>query len=782
MLRNRKTKAVFLILAAELVLLIVLGCLYSSREKTDLIFAQEELVNENGESAFYVDKSYGYADVMTPSVTLPRGMYTLEVEYDCVGDTRIEVCYAQGSYENDIAGDICVSASKHTLTCDFKVKYGNRPLYVQGRLSGDAVDGDYILIKNVHITTSTVNTRNFIFELFAFFLILDCILAVYFFGNKIFTDVETKRHIKVLLLTILLCSLPLTVNYLFGNAHDLKFHLTRIEGIKDGLLNGSFPVKLQSNWLGGQGYAVSVFYGDVLLYFPAVLRIFGVSIQSAYNLYVLLINVLTVMIAYHCFGGMSDKKTGLVCTILYSMNVFRLYDIYTRAAVGEYTAMAFMPLVMYGLWKVYKLPEDSKEHERSWLTIVAGCLGIFFAHMISTEMTALFVILAAVILWKKTFRKKNFMVLLKAAVVTVGLSLWFLVPFLDYMASGVYTINCPGRYEPYRLEDKGGFLVQFFMTKYDVMGASGGIGSRGVADNMPYTMGLAVMLILLGWFVLCMGENTRSKSEKKEEYLAVFLCLFSILLTMCIFPYTRLVEIIPVLEFPVHGLQFSWRFFAVAAVLFMWLLCIVMQKKWIEPQKKKIFAGVLIVLTMVQGLAVISEIMNEVTVYHIYQEGGLSTNDVVFGEYIPVADADTFHVSDSLDAYESSADELSYDESSLSVEEWHRDRGSLKVSVQNASSGVQQLEVPLILYKGYRAYDKNGEQLQITPGNYYRISVSVPAGYSGDISIGFYEPWYWRVCELLSLFILVLIVIHEVSIYLNSRRDGKEIEKRQNNG
>ena len=56
---------------------------------------------------------------------------------------------------------------------------------------------------------------------------------------------------------------------------DLGYHLRRIENIAMGLADGQFPVRIQSDWLLGNGYAVGVFYGDILPYFPAALRLLG---------------------------------------------------------------------------------------------------------------------------------------------------------------------------------------------------------------------------------------------------------------------------------------------------------------------------------------------------------------------------------------------------------------------------------------------------------------------------------------------------------------------------
>lgn len=751
----------FFLAVVEVLLLVGGGFLYHNRERVELQYTQNDLVDDTGAAGFYIDDSNGISYVATPEVTLPRGMYTLQVEYECRGDAKLNVFHTLGSYGRNIGGYMDMEENG-SFRDEFTVKYGDRPLHVRGQLAGEVTDGEYLLIRNITITSAKVGTRHFVFLLAVFMLAIDLLLILYAMRDKIFVDAERTWQWKCLLLLVGFCSLPLTVDYLFGNAIDLEFHLTRIESIKDSLLNGVFPVRVSTYWMNGHGYASSVFYGDLFLYLPAVLRIFGISVSTAYFVYVFLINVLTVGISCHCFTKMSNARVGLLCAALYSTNVYRLHCVYTRAAVGEYTAMAFMPLVLYGLWKVYRLPEDTKEHEKSWITITAGCSGIFLSHMITTEMTALFVIIVVVVLWKKTIRKKTFVVLCKTAVAIVLVNLWLLLPFLDLMASYTYAIESHERYEPYRLEDKGGYLVQFFMTDYDVTGLSGGIDSRGAANVMPMTVGNAMMLILVAWFLLCVWNKKREKTEKKEEYLAVFLCVFSLLLTRTIFPYTWLTNKVPILEFPVHGLQYQWRFLTIAAALLLWLLCILMQKEWIDGKKKALFAGLLVLISLSQGITFISKLLNETYVSHIYQESGIDSCCIGFGEYIPVGEnGDAFSVETYQEGYR---EELTYDAESITVEDWYRDKSDIVVRLQNNSSDTRQVEVPFILYKGYRATTENGENLPLFYGNFSRASIAVPAGYGGTIRVGFREPWYWRVCEAVSLAAVLGIVLYQTGL------------------
>lgn len=764
----KNTKILWIsIIIAELLILCVSGLVYGRREHLELNYTQDDLFYNNGESGFYLDKSYSYSYISTPEIILPKGLYTLSVQYECArGDigSKIDIQYADGQYDMDVGGFISIYDS-NTTTCDFKVKYNDRPLIVRGRLTGDAADGDYILMRNVSISPSATAMKNFIFNIAVFFCIVDALLLLYLIfykKEKRRIDEETTFYIKALLILIFFSSIPLMVDFLW-NAADLKFHLTRIEGLRQGLQNGIFPVKIQHYWLNDHGYAVSVFYGDILLYIPALLRVFGVSIRAAYQFYILIINTATVLIAYHCFSHMGSRKSGLICTIVYTLNIFRLYDVYSRAAVGEYTAIVFMPLVLYGMWKVYMLPEDSVEHKKSWITITAGCTGIFLSHMISTEMTALFVILTAIVFLKKTLRKKTLLVLIKAAAATVLLNLWFLVPFLDYMLSGTYVINNIDAYEAYKLEEKGSFLAQLFTNDYSVIGATKR-AAFGTAGDMPRTVGIALVAVLAVWFIYCVGRKERSKEEKREEYFAVFACILTLFMSTTSFPYTWIVDKLPFLKMPVKSIQYSWRFLVVSGLMLSYLLSIILRKDWLDQSKKKIFAGILLIMSLWQSLSFMSAVLNESDTYRIYQAGGLTTFDVVFAEYIPFDWNESFNLGKYMNAY---VNEPSYDSNAILLNEWHRDEDAVVVSLTNLTDTTSQLEVPLLLYKGYHAYADTGEELAIMPGESYRISVGIPPAFDGSLVVRFKEPWYWRVCEVISLLTLAGIF---TGVYVNKNK------------
>ena len=180
--------------------------------------------------------------------------------------------------------------------------------------------------------------------------------------------------------------------------HDLKFHFGRIQSLAEELASLHFPVRYESNAWYGHGYVSPLFYGDIFLYIPALLFLAGVPIFRVVNIYILLINLATVLLCYYSFKGLfKDKYLSLFATICYNLAGYRLTNIFVRSALGEYTAMAFVPLCVYGIYRIYtyrteNIP-DLKNIIRLILPFVIGVSGLIESHVLCTEMVSLFVVL-----------------------------------------------------------------------------------------------------------------------------------------------------------------------------------------------------------------------------------------------------------------------------------------------------------------------------------------------------------------------------------------------------
>ena len=114
------------------------------------------------------------------------------------------------------------------------------------------------------------------------FVLLDAFLLLTVPGSPVrLADSELCACLWVLCAAAVLTCAPALTNGGAANGADWSFHLSRIEGIANGLREGQFPVRVYSMAKDGYGYAPSLFYGELLLYFPAVLRLLGMSVQGA---------------------------------------------------------------------------------------------------------------------------------------------------------------------------------------------------------------------------------------------------------------------------------------------------------------------------------------------------------------------------------------------------------------------------------------------------------------------------------------------------------------------
>lgn len=571
----------------------------------------------------------------------------------------------------------------------------------------------------------------------------------------LYTDKRKKGMIKdgsteiffILAGTVIFTSLPLFFGYLI-NGHDLQYHLLRIEGIKDGLIAGDFPIKIQSNWLKGNGYATAVFYGDLFLYIPAVLRLCGFSIVQSYNIYVFLCNAATCGIAYFCFKGMNvRRKNAVVGAVLYTTSIYRLLDIYVRSSVGEYSAMTFLPMIAYGLWKIYNDDCRSENYKKNWIIPVLGFSGIINTHTLTCEMSAVFTVLLCLIFIRKTFKKERFIVLLKIVVYTTILNLAFFVPFFHYMSLGNFVITSG---EPRYIQQYGAFPGQLLAPLMTYSGLTLDY-HEGTASEAPITTGLGLIMgIVALMYSFAMGYVGEKREKKNGIVFAVFSAL-SIWFSTYLFPWDFFQNICPLFKKVISTMQFPWRFLSISSI--MLALCAVWALKHIKDNKKAysyIAIGMMMV-SFIQSGYLIGNIINTYEPFFAYGESKLDTTMVVGAEYLPAG----VLVENYTSQYIIADDNISYLQN-------YRNNNYIDCTLQNNSDDYGTIAFSIVYYDGYSAVDKvTGEKLQVYKDE-GRLCVYVPPHYSGDVVISFTGFVSWRIATVISIIALILLVIYIV--------------------
>ena len=362
-----------------------------------------------------------------------------------------------------------------------------------------------------------------IISLFSFFSTVTIwLLSKYFFSNK---KISYSKKILISIFCIISVSSLLLLLPGVYEGHDLTFHLMRIEGISNALKNREFPVRLQSIWLEGYGYPVSIYYGDILLYFPAIIHLAGASLTLSYKIYVFMINCFTVIMAYISFNLIfKNHRIACLLSLLYSTAPYRFVDIFVRCAVGEFSAFVFFPIIALAFYKIYSNELEHNIVKESMLLSI-GMSGLILTHILSAEIVVIFLILICILLWKKTFTKPVLLSILIAVIFTLLLCAGFIIPFLDYYINVPVQINnvVNKHIQKYGVYFKQLFL--FFQNPY-------GTNSTILNERMLFSPGLPIiigMIISSFYFV----------KIQKDKQLLFFLILsvISILLASNIFPY-----------------------------------------------------------------------------------------------------------------------------------------------------------------------------------------------------------------------------------------------------
>ena len=543
-------------------------------------------------------------------------------------------------------------------------------------------------------------------------------------------------------------------------------------------------MRIDPAWLFGNGYASSVCYGDIFLYFPAFLRLIGCTLQGSLQWFLAVLNIATCLLSYYSFRKIfNSEKIGLFCSALYTLSIYRLYKMYSWSALGEVQAMTFLPLILYGFWLLYTVDIYSREYKKVWIPLMLGMSGIVECHVLTCEMTVGFMVLACLILWKKTFRGQTILAFLKAIAGVILLNAWFLIPFLDYMLTQDMVIH---HVSARTMQDKGLYLSQFFFTFFH-RGSSRDLVKNGLINVEAMGVGITLIagLCLFVWIWFFKGTRTECVQEGSIEKirkgnatekarnveiiragkLASVLGFFAMLMSLSAFPWTQIQFLNSLTMALVSSIQYPNRFLMIATVLLTFVCGAVIL--WIGEEKEEAYgrgrgkfaAGALLSLLLITSLFYMNQISLEAGGLVLYDEKGMGTGYLSGAEYL------LYGTEEELLTYHAP-----YAGEGVTIEDYEKEYLELSFTARNAAKEESYADVALLNYKGYRAVAvQSGEKLPIVNGDNNCVRVLLPAGFEDKVSICFVEPWYWRVAEAVSLFSILVGLL----LYSRDRLKGK---------
>lgn len=682
--------------------------------------------------------------IESPGIHLPKGTYTLDLWYQC-DVTQSAVPYAKNKQDRLIRADeFYLSSKQNHLTYMFSADEDIDSFGLQVNYNGQGA----LNLFDLRINANNNGRRLAVLSLIAVFGLIDLVLLYRMLPRR------WQNRMLALLAVALISSLPL---FFYGLSDleepDLAFHLMRISGISQGLRDGQFPVRINTAWISGYGYPASIFYGDILLYFPAVLNLIGLSLYQSYKVFVFAVNLCTAGIAMFCFGRMfRNRIIGALTSLIYTTASYRMVDVFVRCAVGEYCAIMFFPLIALALWNIYTRANDSlKENMKNGIILAVGMSGIVTAHILSAEMIALAILIVFLFLYRKSFTWKTIRTFMIGVCGTLALSAFFLVPFADYFLHVPVRITSSVGAQTKLIQTIGASWADYFAFFNNPFGEF---------SQMLCSPGPVLMLVLMAAIYLWI----RGRASRTVKMLCT-VSLMMLWLGSRTFPWNFLAIHFRIFNF-LAQVQFPWRYSAIAILFLSVLLGVLLKEKSLEDlfhldgrRLVQLMSAAAIVMTCLFA----SYYQDNVSPSAPTDTANLHPfRTLINKEYMRTkTENDEIYMTD-LNLYSGQFGRGSADY----LEVISRKGTSIDLFVQN---GDEEAEIiaPLIHYRGYEVYDDSGNQYEVHDSDNLLVSFVLPAGFEGDLHIRFRSPWTWSLSIAVSAASAILMAGYLMSCRKN---------------
>jgi len=485
--------------------------------------------------------------------------------------------------------------------------------------------------------------------------------------------------------------------------HDFAYHYLRTEALAYKIRDGAFFTGgIDYLFNNGAGYASSTAYPDFLLFIPALLRVAGIPICYCMSIFVILCSVLTYLNTFICVKGITKSPVcaSMACS-LSMLTFYRIDNIYTRFALGEIQAFIFWPLIIYGLYNL--VAEDFKKP----YFLGIGIAGMILTHTISTAISLGLCVLVVLIYIREMFRspKKILMVIITAAA-TVAVTAYYWLPLIEFLNS------CELVYQyPYTLSEFN--KVAFFDLFRDM--------------NI---IGIGIMLFIFQlprFLLLRNSEIRKSLEEKYENYrtilkfadVCLILGLLMVFMSSDLAPWSVLKHVLNFMQFPwrLHGA--STTLLSISAAFYIYSL--------LKHADLRHIGMTVVMLAACMNLSVHADAMNYMKWYSLdeaHYKKAETTFDIGFGEWLPVTAKRALDENE--EDYRSRTSLLVTD----SGENLSYSRGAGILTFDIPENHCEYADVPFIWYKGYKASDSTGRELEVTSSDkgFVRVDTSSAEG------------------------------------------------------
>lgn len=361
--------------------------------------------------------------------------------------------------------------------------------------------------------------------------------------NKIKKILKNKKiisYLAIFFISFFIC-IPLFSKYIDISRDDGIQHICRLIGTMDTLKQGNvFPV-IMSEFCNGFGYSWNIFYSPFTAYIPLIFSIFTSSYVVMLKLFMFATVFLSGIFMYQFVYKITRSyKASVIAAIIYMGSPYHLTDIYNRIAIAELASFIFLPILFNGMYDLFR------RRNKIPYGIIFGGIGLVLTHNVMAVYAAILCLAYLLIKIKKVKNKRIIKNILVSVLLIVMCTSFYWVPLVEHYLATTYEVFIPQRmYKDNTLISSKLSILELFFTKH---------------YEMNFHIGLLILIGLLLIFLYRKRIPNRYRGLLKMFATFGFI---SIIMTLRIFPFEYLGNILKMIQFPWRMMEFATFFLSI---------------------------------------------------------------------------------------------------------------------------------------------------------------------------------------------------------------------------
>jgi hypothetical protein len=376
----------------------------------------------------------------------------------------------------------------------------------------------------------------------------------------------------------------LAPNIVYGlrEAHDTKFHLGLFLSYRDTVGQGGLYPRWLPDQLHGLGSPAAMIYppmASAVFVLIDLLTLHTLAPERVLGLGALLLSIASGITFYLWARQSASARLALTAALFYATGPYHLnLDLYARAAMSEYTAFVWIPLIFLGIRTTLQAGKA-----KGVATLAIGITALFLTHLLTSMLVAPLALAYCLVCLRKEvpagLRVRRFMLVAVTAVLGVGVAAFYFLPAVSLLPAA----NSAGLYR-------------------DVATTNIFFALRTLSDRFQVKLiliGCAYLVFFLYLLVETWSNWRRQRAPGAMTALALTWIVAGI---MCFALMSGLFPFIFQPPSPYAQVQFGWRLLVVMEFsLASLFICIVAGTEHVTSRARLLKAGAVVLLIMGAG-------------------------------------------------------------------------------------------------------------------------------------------------------------------------------------